>query len=196
MSATQTRLSKDDRRQQLLDCAAQVVIEHGTGSLTMEGLAVAAGVSKALPYSHFENADTVLVALYEREVLDLGRAVIRAVRTEPRGDDQIRAAVGAYLDFVRARGAVLGALTTSISRVADSLDPAAGPSFVGTLLTRNYDLDARTAERLGELIIGCLTATTAMWSRRAGSRRSIEATVVDFILAGIHDAVGQPAPAR
>ena len=44
--------------------AAELVAEGGAGSLTMEGLSVRAGVTKALAQHHFEdNADDVLVVL-------------------------------------------------------------------------------------------------------------------------------------
>lgn len=38
-----------------------MLLERGAAAITMEGLAVQAGVSKALPYIHFDNAEAVLI---------------------------------------------------------------------------------------------------------------------------------------
>ena len=53
----------EDRRDHLLDEAAAILVAHGAAVLTMERLAESAGVSKALPYKHFDNVQHVLVAL-------------------------------------------------------------------------------------------------------------------------------------
>lgn len=188
ITTSPARLSKADRRHQLLDAAAQLLTERGAAGLTMEGLAAAAGVSKALPYAHFDNADAVQVALYQREVFHLGAAVLDAVEPAPRGDGQIMAAIGAYFDFVGERGAVLSVLMASHAR--EALDPEVGPTFVGQLLLDNFDLDPGGVNQLGALIIGCLTTATAMWSQRLGNRSAIEATVTAFVLAGIHRMAG------
>ena len=54
-----TRLTRAARREQLLDAAAQLGAAS-LDSVTMEGLAAQAGVSKALPYKFFANRDEVL----------------------------------------------------------------------------------------------------------------------------------------
>ena len=66
-AAARQRMSGTARRSQLLDVAADAVLAGGMADLTMERLAEQAGVSKALPYTHFESIDHVLVSLYERE---------------------------------------------------------------------------------------------------------------------------------
>lgn len=58
------RLSKDERRRQLLDTALLVVREEGADRLTLGHLAVRAGVSKPVAYDHFETRSELLIALY------------------------------------------------------------------------------------------------------------------------------------
>ena len=48
------RLSPEDRRNQLLDCARQIILDHGLSTLTMERLATEAGVSNPLIYKYFD----------------------------------------------------------------------------------------------------------------------------------------------
>src|SRR4051812_44173490 len=101
------RLPKMERREQLLDAAASIIVERGVAGITMERLAATAGVSKALPYAHFENADEVLAELYRREVTELGVAIVARAASAGPGIDRLIAAMHAYFDFVEARGAIL-----------------------------------------------------------------------------------------
>lgn len=55
-------LAAPERRQQLLDVAGRLVREAGWSSLSMQGLAIAAGVSRQLVYEHFESADELYLA--------------------------------------------------------------------------------------------------------------------------------------
>lgn len=59
------RLSPDDRRRHLLDVARAVVEARGVNVLTMESVAQAAGVSRALLYTYFDNRAGLLEALWD-----------------------------------------------------------------------------------------------------------------------------------
>ena len=58
------RLSKAERRQQLLETARLIVREEGADRLTLDHLAVRAGVSKPVTYEHFETRTGLLIELY------------------------------------------------------------------------------------------------------------------------------------
>jgi AcrR family transcriptional regulator len=58
------RLSRVDRRRQLLDTALKVIRQEGTQALTLAHVAEVAGVSKPVAYEHFETRDGLLRALY------------------------------------------------------------------------------------------------------------------------------------
>lgn len=77
-------LAAPERRLQLLDVAGRLVREGGWSALSMQGLAIAAGVSRQLVYEHFESADDLSLAtlghLFER-IHAATEAVVRA------GDD-------------------------------------------------------------------------------------------------------------
>jgi AcrR family transcriptional regulator len=74
--ARSTKLTRGERRESLLDAATELLGAGGPGAVTMEGVAAAAGVTKALPYRHFPNADAVLVALVERFNLELAECIL------------------------------------------------------------------------------------------------------------------------
>jgi AcrR family transcriptional regulator len=62
---TTGRLSKPDRRRQLLDMALLIIREEGADRLTLGHLAARAGVSKPITYEHFGTRAGLLIALYK-----------------------------------------------------------------------------------------------------------------------------------
>ncbi|WP_237831761.1 TetR/AcrR family transcriptional regulator [Sandaracinobacteroides sayramensis] len=112
------RLSRDQRRRQLLDVAWRIVGQDGADALTLGTVAKQAGVTKPVVYDHFDDREGLLVALYrdfdarQTEVLDAALAA---------GDSKSEARAGiiadAYVDCVLAQGrempSVLGALAGS-----------------------------------------------------------------------------------
>ena len=118
-AAPSTRLSKASRRDQLLDSAAELLLRRGTNGITMEGLAAQAGVSKALPYVHFDNAEHVLLELYRRELQGFGERVNAAVAQRKGVEARMRAAIHTYFDVVTERGAILSMLAGPGSCSAD-----------------------------------------------------------------------------
>ena len=155
--AVRTRLTKADRRTQLLDVAAQLIVDSGASAITMEGLAEAAGVSKALPYAHFDNAVDVLAELYGREVDQLGGRILAAMEAVERGEQRLVVAIRTYFTVVEERGAVL-AVVAGATRVGEEPDHELGPSFVGEILEENYGIAPARARRLGAMVLGVLDA--------------------------------------
>ncbi|WHS62530.1 TetR/AcrR family transcriptional regulator [Pseudomonas sp. G2-4] len=64
-SSAARRLSKAERRQQLLDTALLIVREENADRLTLGHLAVRAGVSKPVVYDHFGTRSELLIELYK-----------------------------------------------------------------------------------------------------------------------------------
>jgi AcrR family transcriptional regulator len=66
-SAAPTRSPRAERsRQRILDAAGQCFAAHGFAKTTVEEIARAAGVSKALVYHHFRGKEDILEAVVER----------------------------------------------------------------------------------------------------------------------------------
>ncbi|WP_228000732.1 TetR/AcrR family transcriptional regulator [Nocardia australiensis] len=66
MATTPTRLSKQARREQLLDAALAIVRADGADGLTLPTLAEAAEVSRPIVYDHFGTRPGLLLELYRR----------------------------------------------------------------------------------------------------------------------------------
>ncbi|WP_280425861.1 TetR/AcrR family transcriptional regulator [Nocardia carnea] len=84
MTTTSTRLSKQARREQLLDAALAIVRADGADGLTLPTLAEAAGVSRPVVYDHFGTRPGLLLALYRR-LDERHRAVtVQGLKQAPR----------------------------------------------------------------------------------------------------------------
>lgn len=70
------KLSKDMRREQLLDVALTIVREQGADELTLGNLALRAGVSRPVAYEHFATRAGLLIALFQR----LENSYVRALK--------------------------------------------------------------------------------------------------------------------
>jgi AcrR family transcriptional regulator len=81
MATSPARMSKEARREQLLDAALGIVREHGADGLTLVTLAEAAGVSRPIAYGHFGTRTGLLLALYRRLEERHRNAVTEALRT-------------------------------------------------------------------------------------------------------------------
>ena len=77
------RQAGDARRDLLLDAAAEMVAAGDADEVSMESVALRAGVSRALVYKHFANRQALLHALYERESSHLHGSMRAEVRPSP-----------------------------------------------------------------------------------------------------------------
>ena len=186
VAAAPTRLPKAERRERLLDAAAEMLVEQGTLSLTMEGLAERAGVSKALPYAHFENADAVVAALYQREIAHIGERLMAAVAAAAPGEPKVRAAIHAYFDIVADRGRALE-LLTSAGTSSTSRDPRLGHRFVAGILEASLGIGGKRGLALATIVFAATHGALESWSHRDISRDALEAVVVRMILSGAED---------
>jgi AcrR family transcriptional regulator len=183
----------DDRRRQLLDAAAQLIVDHGAGAMSMERLAAEAGVSKALPYKHFDNSEAVLAELYRRETAALGRSVWRALTDAEPGDDLIRLSIRVYFDEVSQRGPVLAALSGPGSTVASVADPGqAGVTFEVEVFSTFHGLPRERAKGVAGMIQGAVVGATGTWLAGHGTRDELE----DDLVAMIRSLVRRPSDGR
>ncbi len=122
-TAPRTRLSRADRRQQMLDVARSLIEEQGADALTLALVAEKAGVSKPMAYDHFETRTGLLLALLEdadRHYEGVARARIAAA---PETVDAIAAIVAeTYVACSLEAGPAAAALTAAIEANGDACD--------------------------------------------------------------------------
>src|SRR6185437_4284278 len=88
-----TRLARSNRRDALLDAAADLVAAGDVESVSMEAVAEQAGVSRPLVYKHFANRSELLAALYQRESALLHSELAAEVQAAVTLEEMFRALI-------------------------------------------------------------------------------------------------------
>lgn len=191
--AAPRRLSREARRQQLLDTAAELLRQDGAGALTMEGIGQAAGVSKTLGYAYFDNVEHVVVALRERELGDLYARVQEAAAVATTFDARVAAAFHAYFDIVTERGLLLGELEQAVQtrRLAPSADDGTDVflRWLAGLIDDEFGVGRRRATWHAAITAGLANAHAAIWKPSRYGRDHIEAMAIAYALGGLRAAI-------
>jgi AcrR family transcriptional regulator len=98
------RLPRNERRGQLLESASAVFVDRGYHAAGMDEIADRAGVSKPVLYQHFASKLELYLAVLARHVDNLVSGVRQALRTTTDNRQRVRAAVGAFFDFIEHDG--------------------------------------------------------------------------------------------
>lgn len=187
------RLSRDARRQQLLDTAADLLQRDGADALTMEGIGQAAGASKTLGYAYFDNVEHVVVALRERELHELYARVREAAAAAETFDERVAAAFHAYFDIVAARGPLLGELEQAMHsrRIAPTTgdDTDAFLSWLAGLIADEFGVTRRRATWYAAITAGLANAHAAIWKPSGYGRDRISSMAIAFALGGLRAAI-------
>ena len=97
-TSQRTRLSPEQRREQLLDLGVRLLAHRSLDELSIDLLAEEAGISRGLLYHYFGNLQEFHVAVVRRAVEDI--YAITAPRDIEDPLEQLAVSVGAYLDYV------------------------------------------------------------------------------------------------
>lgn len=140
-SERRSRLSPDERRAQLVAIGVRFLAEHPLDELTIDELALRAGVSKALIFHYFESRQGV-----ERAIVTTARDSL-LLATEPRLDlpprERIRDTLLRIAGFVRDHSGTFSSLVRGVA----SGDPA-----VRAIVDESRELNAlRLREAFAEL---------------------------------------------
>ena len=186
------RLSREARRDQLLDCARDVILKQGLSTLTMEVLAQEARVSNPLIYKYFDTRLQVLQELLIREYGKFSNSMMQDLSE-----------VGGYRDAVRvyveinfhqfAGGDVLSILFNQPDvrqALADKERPRIAP-FLIKELAKEYTIPKRLAEKIIVLASGASLAAAEHYGRYGGQKEAQIDQTVTFIFGGIEQILKQ-----
>lgn len=102
------RLPPEQRREQLIDAALNVILKDGYGGVSVEAVAREAGVTRPVVYDHFPNLARLLHALVEREErysLEQLEEVVPASGADRDPMELLASNVRRFLEIVLARPA-------------------------------------------------------------------------------------------
>ncbi|MBC7954827.1 MAG: TetR/AcrR family transcriptional regulator [Cytophagales bacterium] len=183
------RLSAEERRTQIMDSATELILSRGLIHCTLEEVALAAGISKALIYRHFSNRDELLTALLEREFSVLRGRGLGAFPPDTPFDRVVRAATQQAFDYLYERGAILRELFSDRSSVQllqerDREERMQSTRFFVEKSIRTYRLPPDVAQIIAIITINA-PATAARGLRRFGFSPQKSADVwSEFVLGG------------
>ncbi len=194
MGEARTRLSVDERRDQLLELGLSLFIEHPYDSLSIDDIARHAGISKGLLYHYFPGKRAFYVATVERAAEQL--LADTDVPVTP-GDEEaatLRVAIDRYLGFVEDRSAAY----TFLLRGAMATDPEVASIVEKTrrrFLERMLQ-SLQTSEDNARLrvtlrgVIGFVEAASVDWAeRRDLSREELTELLVQVCVSSVTQAL-------
>jgi AcrR family transcriptional regulator len=193
-TAPAKKLTKAERRKQLLETAHKIVRDEGTDALTLGYLAERAGVTKPIAYEHFETRAGLLVALYQ-EIDDRSVASLRDAlnRTKPRLSDVARVLAKAYIDCYCTIGPEWHAIAAALQ--GDETMEKILQSLIDRYAAIYCDAFAPfTRLPKEELRLRCLAilgagdAITRELSRGRTSQSGAAATLASLIMASLADS--------
>ncbi len=126
MSATNERLTSEDRREQILDAATDVFGERGFSGGTTDAIAQAAGVSQAYVVRMFGSKQELFIAATLRScgrIVDTFRDAIAHFPADASVEQRLDALGRAYIELIANRGILL----TTMHAFALGHDPRIGP---------------------------------------------------------------------
>lgn len=180
------RLAPEARRNQLLDCARDVIVNEGLSTLTMERLATEAAVSNPLIYKYFDTRLQVLQELLVREYGAFRKSVTQNVTQV----DSYREAVRGYVEInfrQLAGGDVLSILLGQADvrqALAEKERPRHAPFLINQLATE-YGIPKRLAEQIIVFASGASLAAAEHYGRYGGDKKTQIEQTVTFIFGGI-----------
>ena len=184
-----TRLSPEDRRNQLLDSARDLILNRGFSGFTMEALATEAGVSNPLVYKYFDTRLDLLQVLwtreYERYVLSVREQLSKAENFE----DVVRLFVNLNFKELSLGGIthILGAQPElrEVTKEKQKENIRGTGQFLVNTVEEMYHLTPSQAGHLIALASGASIEAGRHHARYGGSRKKMIETTVSFILNGV-----------
>ena len=196
MATTSTRLSREARREQLLDTAVAIVRAEGADGLTLVTLAEAAGVSRPIVYDHFGTRPGLLLALYRRLDERHRAAIAQALRdAAPTAPDIARVMSAAYFACATDMPefeAISAALKGNPDMEASQHDMFDG--YTGLMAAALRPYAGVTTEALRLRCVGVLGAAEAIAAELNRGRTTLAdaVTALTDLIVGILDTTARP----
>jgi AcrR family transcriptional regulator len=186
------KLSKDLRREQLLDVALAIVRDEGADELTLGTLALKAGVSRPIAYEHFKTRAGLLVALFQRLENSYVQALRDGLSAVPRDLVAVAAVMSnAYFDClsdVGPEGLAISAALQGSEEMAEQQRRMSG-EYIAIMWTALRPFTVAPDDDLRILCVGLLGAADAI-ARDVHASRTSQAVAVRALHSLIERTIG------
>jgi AcrR family transcriptional regulator len=168
------RLTAEQRREAILDAALEVFARRGFHGASIDEIATAAGVSKALIYEHFPSKRDLHVSLLERHTQEIFERLAESAATSDPGEVRLRAGVDAFLEFVEGRRDAFrmlfrDAVEPEVAEILASVQRQAAIAVAGMIATEpratpeGPERDQQAIEMVGQQLTGAVQALAIWW---------------------------------
>lgn len=186
------RMSREDRRAQLIDLGTQLVKASSFDEVSVEQVADAAGISRGLLFHYFPTRRDFLLAIAQAGADDL------LARTAPDPDlpplEQLQAGLDAFIDYVlEHRDAYVAVIRGAASGEPAMLDVVADTraTFVGRILD-GFGLDTHACSPVVTVAVhgwlGFMEESTLAWLGHDLDRESLTGLCQSMLLAALVSA--------
>jgi AcrR family transcriptional regulator len=168
-TGTRRRLSRLERREQLLQAAQDAFTERGYHATAMDDIADRAGVSKPVLYQHFTSKDDLYLSLLDVQADRLVRLVEEALHATADNAERVAGAVSAYFAFVDQEDAgyrlVFDSDQSADPRVRSRLDRCveACVGAIARTIESDTGMPAEQAQMLAIGLTGLAQACAERW---------------------------------
>ena len=184
-----SRLPAEERRQQLLDAAAGVILDHGFDDLTMEAITDRAGVSKALGYAYFDRLEDLLHELHTREFSVIYERLIPIMLSDESIENRLESKVRTYFEIISERHDLYLSLNQNLQgptyRQERKERHAKWEQFVADVVAREFVIDADESRVVARLLMVLDDRCVSMWTRGGRPREEMEDFAIRFQLAAL-----------
>jgi AcrR family transcriptional regulator len=181
------------RREAILSAAEEVFARSGYHGASLDDIAQAAGISKALIYEHFTSKRELHASLVNAHVEEIFRRLEANAETGTSGEERLRGGIDAFLSFVEEHREAWRALFRDAAdpEVADIIDrvQTQGTAMIAALITADPDVSQdhpQAIEIHAALLSGGVQSLANWWhDHQEVPRAVLVARAMDFCWIGI-----------
>ena len=194
------RLTAEERREAILESALEVFAKRGYHASSIDDIARAAGISKALIYEHFGSKEDLYLRLLDQGAADLFGRLAAAVADVDGPAPRLEAGLDAFFHFVEERRGVWRVLFREASdpEVLAVLDRIVGQvtGVVATLIAADPGPGPRKGEdrhareeaigMLAQMLVGAAQSLANWWAdHQEVPRERLVTLAMDFAWVGL-----------
>ncbi|WP_340644710.1 TetR/AcrR family transcriptional regulator [Phenylobacterium sp.] len=186
---TPLRLSPEDRRQQLLDVAARIIVQDGLHALTIKRVARDAGLTAPRAYHFFPTVDDLMAELARRELQAIRAARAHRINTAERPAERLRLSTVTYLRQVAERGDLLQTLQNAPGvrralRAEQRAIRADNTNVVATRFSDSHNIPPDVARAATAVLTSAVLRTGRILARGRLDLALAETLAADIVEAG------------
>jgi len=179
-------MSAADRRAAILDAAMEAFATRGYHGTSLDDVAAAAGVSKALIYEHFSSKQNLHDTLISVQAGELFGRLAAAADPELRAEERLRGGVDVFFGFVEERREAWRALFRDaadphLGEVVEHVQRQATEAIAGLMLAgADPQSGHQDVEMVAQMLSGAVQALANWWYDHQDVPRAV---LVDRVMA-------------